>query len=62
MGDVLSAASFLAYSGPFNQEYRALLAKKWLLLLVEFEIPRTEQLSVLTLMADTSEVGQILAI
>lgn len=56
VGDVLSAASFLSYSGPFNQEYRCLLLQQWNELVRSYDIPRTLNFSVLSLMADSAEV------
>jgi len=56
VGDVLSAASFLSYSGPFNQEYRCVLTKEWQDLVEKYDIPRSINFSVLALMADSSEV------
>ncbi len=59
VGDVLSAASFLSYSGPFNQEYRCVLLQQWNTLVQQYDIPRTQNFSVLSLMADSAEVSII---
>jgi dynein heavy chain len=58
VGDVLSAASFLSYAGPFNQEYRSVLSKQWNEIVQQYDIPRTTNFSVLSLMADSSEVSE----
>jgi len=56
VGDILTATAFLAYSGPFNQEYRALLAKQWNELILAYKIPHTKGLTVLSLLVESSEV------
>jgi len=56
VGDIVNATSFLAYSGPFNQEYRALLTRQTLELIVKYKIPHTEGLTIQSLLVESSEV------
>ena len=56
VGDVLVAASFVSYAGPFNSQFRAaLVADKWLPDLKQRGIPLTDGASVLDLLASDGD-------
>jgi len=56
VGDVLLLTGFLSYSGPFNQEYRTLLQKSWVELLILNNIPVSADVQVTTALADIATV------
>lgn len=56
VGDVLIAAAFVSYAGPFNAPFRkALVAEKWVPDLISRGIPITEGKAVLDLLATDSQ-------
>lgn len=54
----MNATAFLAYAGPFNQEYRAILTKQWSEMVIKHKIPHTEGLTVLSMLGDSSEISE----
>ncbi|CAG7835361.1 unnamed protein product [Allacma fusca] len=58
VGDILKATAFLSYSGPFNQEYRALLLGQFTDLVEKYDIPRQDACTVLSLLLNTSDVAE----
>ena len=56
VGDVLLATAFLSYSGPFNQEYRALLNRNWMKELKNRKIPFTANLNLIEMLTDPTTV------
>ncbi|CAF0723345.1 unnamed protein product [Didymodactylos carnosus] len=58
VGDVLLCTGFLSYQGPFNQDFRLLLAKEWQKLLNERNIPFTRGLNVSEYLTDVTVVGE----
>ncbi|CAF3537957.1 unnamed protein product [Rotaria sordida] len=58
IGDVLLCTGFLSYQGPFNQDFRLLLAKDWQKLLTERHIPFTRGLNVTEYLTDVTMVGE----
>jgi dynein heavy chain len=58
VGDVLLCTGFLSYQGPFNQDFRLLLAKDWQKLLNERNIPFTQTLNVTEYLTDVTIVGE----
>ncbi|KAL1498812.1 hypothetical protein AB1Y20_014117 [Prymnesium parvum] len=58
VGDVMVAASFIAYIGPFSEQFRAmLLANTWLVDLSERNIPSSEGIDPLHLLTDEATIA-----
>lgn len=57
VGDALILTGFLSYCGPFNQEFRILLQKKWFDFLQSRKIPVSMQMSIVTSLTDTATVS-----
>jgi dynein heavy chain, axonemal len=56
-GDVVVAAAFMSYAGPFPSEYRAeLVDKAWLPMIAELKIPASPGFSFSDFLADPSDV------
>ncbi|NWU63519.1 DYH1 protein, partial [Pterocles burchelli] len=55
-GDVLVAAGFVAYLGPFTGHYRTALCKEWLRQLSENNIPHTEEPNLISTLGDSMEI------
>lgn len=59
MGDVLLAASFVSYCGPFNMAFRSdLVSDKWLRDLTERRVPMTEGVMPLDQLTSDTEKAQ----
>ncbi|KAG7190763.1 hypothetical protein KM043_006835 [Ampulex compressa] len=58
VGDVLILTGFLSYCGPFNQEFRILLQKKWFELIQGRKIPISVTINVVTNLTDTATIGE----
>ncbi|XP_068199657.1 dynein axonemal heavy chain 5 isoform X2 [Antennarius striatus] len=58
VGDVLLAAGFLSYAGPFNQEYRRLLLELWRSHMQDKSIPFSPDLNVIGLLVDGPTVSE----
>ncbi|NWW95122.1 DYH1 protein, partial [Rhynochetos jubatus] len=55
-GDVLVAAGFVAYLGPFTGQYRVALCKEWLRQLSENSIPHTKEPNLISTLGDPLEI------
>ncbi|KAJ8736205.1 hypothetical protein PYW08_006861 [Mythimna loreyi] len=58
VGDILMLTGFLSYSGPFNQEFRALLISNWIAELVRRKIPVSMNLNITNQLTDTATIGE----
>ncbi|XP_034939850.1 dynein heavy chain 8, axonemal [Chelonus insularis] len=58
VGDVLILTGFLSYCGPFNQEFRVLLQRRWLNLLHAKKIPVSSKVNVVDSLSDTATTGE----
>ncbi|PZC81902.1 hypothetical protein B5X24_HaOG211688 [Helicoverpa armigera] len=58
VGDILLLTGFLSYSGPFNQEFRALLISNWLSELLRRKIPVSMNLNITDQLTDTATIGE----
>ena len=58
VGDVLFCTGFLSYQGPFNQDFRLLLAKDWQKLLTERNIPFTQTLNITQYLTDITTISE----
>ncbi|PVD20700.1 hypothetical protein C0Q70_18859 [Pomacea canaliculata] len=58
VGDVLLCTGFLSYLGPFNQDFRTHLNKKWMKEMRERDIPFTESLNVVDMLVDPTTVAE----
>lgn len=56
VGDVFLSTAFLSYSGPFNQDYRALLNKNWQKELKNRKIPFTADLNIISMLVPATTV------
>lgn len=56
VGDVLILTGFLSYCGPFNQEFRILLQKRWFDFVQDRKIPISITLNVVKILTDTATV------
>ncbi|XP_071611851.1 dynein axonemal heavy chain 1 [Heliangelus exortis] len=55
-GDLLVAAGFVAYLGPFTGHYRTALCQQWLRKLSENNIPHTEEPNLISTLGDPVEI------
>ncbi|NWH35887.1 DYH1 protein, partial [Chloropsis hardwickii] len=55
-GDVLVAAGFVAYLGPFTGDYRAALTTEWMEELAKNNIPHSEDASLISTLGDPVEI------
>uniref|UniRef100_A0A8C0VRC6 Dynein axonemal heavy chain 1 n=1 Tax=Cyanistes caeruleus TaxID=156563 RepID=A0A8C0VRC6_CYACU len=55
-GDVLVAAGFVAYLGPFTVNYRAALCTEWMTELVQNNIPHSDDASLINTLGDPVEI------
>ncbi|NWV36400.1 DYH1 protein, partial [Grantiella picta] len=55
-GDVLVAAGFVAYLGPFTADYRAALSEEWMRELSENNIPHCKEASLISTLGDPVEI------
>ncbi|KAK3610339.1 hypothetical protein CHS0354_029807 [Potamilus streckersoni] len=58
VGDILICTAFLSYSGPFNQDFRALLFKNWSKELKTRKIPHTLNLDVISMLVHPTVIGE----
>lgn len=58
VGDVVILTGFLSYTGPFNQEFRALLQKTWQHELDKRRIPFTSTINIVERLTDTTTIGE----
>lgn len=56
VGDVLVLTGFLSYGGPFNQEFRVLLQRKWFDFIQDRKIPTSVNLNIVNTLTDTATV------
>lgn len=59
VGDVLVLTGFLSYCGPFNQEFRVLLQRKWYDFIQERKIPISVTISIVNALTDTATVSTL---
>lgn len=57
VGDVLVLTAFLSYCGPFNQEFRVLLQRKWFDFIQDRKIPISVTINIVNILADTALVS-----
>ncbi|KAF4107339.1 dynein axonemal heavy chain 1 isoform X1 [Onychostoma macrolepis] len=55
-GDVLLAAGYVAYLGPFTGEYRSAMAEEWLRGFKELAVPHTERPSLISTLGDKVKI------
>lgn len=60
VGDVLILTGFLSYCGPFNQEFRILLQKKWFEFLHSRKIPVSVTINIVDSLTDSATVRTVL--
>lgn len=58
VGDVLVLTGFLSYCGPFNQEFRVLLQKKWFDFIQDRKIPMSVTINIVNTLTDTATVSK----
>jgi dynein heavy chain len=58
VGDIILAAAFLSYCGPFNQTFRSNLIGDWVKELTKRNIPHTENLNIIDLLENATTIGQ----
>ncbi|KAL6445584.1 hypothetical protein ACFW04_000844 [Cataglyphis niger] len=58
VGDVLVLTAFLSYCGPFNQEFRVLLQRKWFAFIQDRKIPISVTINIVNILADTALIGE----
>ena len=56
VGDVLILTGFLSYCGPFNQEFRTLLQKRWFDFLQNRKIPVSSTINIIDSLTDSATV------
>lgn len=56
IGDVVLLTGFLGYTGPFNQEFRAVMQQCWLDSLLRRKIPVTLSLNIIDSLTDSATV------
>lgn len=57
IGDVVLLTGFLGYTGPFNQEFRAVMQQQWLDSLLKRKIPVTLSLNIIDSLTDSATVS-----
>ncbi|XP_069500104.1 dynein axonemal heavy chain 1 [Ambystoma mexicanum] len=55
-GDVLMAAGFVAYLGPFTGQYRSSLCEEWMTTLKEYAVPSTEAPTLISTLGDPVKI------
>ncbi|KAG5316447.1 DYH8 protein, partial [Acromyrmex insinuator] len=58
VGDVLIFTGFLSYCGPFNQEFRILLQRKWFDFIQDRKIPISLNVNIINALTDTATIGE----
>nr|XP_031825788.1 dynein heavy chain 8, axonemal [Nomia melanderi] len=58
VGDVLILMGFLSYCGPFNQEFRTLLQRKWFDFIQARKIPISVIINISASLTDTATIGE----
>ncbi|CAG9855812.1 unnamed protein product [Phyllotreta striolata] len=58
VGDVILLTGFLGYTGPFNQEFRALMQQSWIDALTRRKIPLTLSLNIIESLTDSATIGE----
>lgn len=57
VGDALMLTGFLSYCGPFNQEFRVLLQRKWFDFIQDRKIPISVVINIVTTLTDAATVS-----
>ncbi|XP_014480405.1 PREDICTED: dynein heavy chain 8, axonemal [Dinoponera quadriceps] len=58
VGNMLVLTAFLSYCGPFNQEFRVLLQRKWFDFIQERKIPISVTINVVGALTDIATIGE----
>ncbi|XP_076449104.1 dynein axonemal heavy chain 5-like [Babylonia areolata] len=58
IGDILLCTGFLSYLGPFNQDFRILLNKRWSKELRDSRIPFTQSLNIVDMLVEPTTVAE----
>ncbi|KAK7114140.1 hypothetical protein V1264_000252 [Littorina saxatilis] len=58
IGDVLLCTGFLSYSGPFNQDFRLILQRRWTKELRDRRIPFTQSLNITDMLVEPTTVAE----
>ncbi|XP_018048480.1 PREDICTED: dynein heavy chain 8, axonemal [Atta colombica] len=58
VGDVLIFTGFFSYCGPFNQEFRILLQRKWFDFIQERKIPISLNINIVNALTDTATLSE----
>lgn len=58
VGDVLILTGFLSYTGPFNQQFRAIVQAEWQMELKRRNIPFSSDIDVVERLTDTATIGE----
>ena len=58
VGDVLLCTGFLSYNGPFNQEFRTTLLKKWKKEISSQKIPYSDDINIINMLVDATTIGE----
>ncbi|XP_015430178.1 PREDICTED: dynein heavy chain 8, axonemal [Dufourea novaeangliae] len=58
VGDILILTGFLSYCGPFNQEFRTLLQRKWFDFIQGRKIPVSMVINISATLTDTATIGE----
>lgn len=58
VGDVIFLTAFLSYTGPFNQEFRAICQNTWQTEIIRMDIPMSNNISIIDSLTDMATVGE----
>lgn len=58
VGDAIFLTGFLSYTGPFNQEFRALCLKTWREEILRKKIPMSNDINIMESLTDMATIGE----
>lgn len=58
VGDIIYLTGFLSYTGPFNQEFRAICQETWRDEILRKNIPMSERINIMESLSDMATVGE----